>query len=129
VPLAALVGGAADRVGAFVGTWVGVLVGAAVCVLVAGAWIPGVGVVGAAGCVVGSSDATDAAALDGAVDATFGEVAGVSRIGGWLELKGETNGGRAARTGADFVLSNTTMPVIVPSVARTARFTAETRAS
>jgi hypothetical protein len=90
----------------------------------AAAWV-----VGAAGCVLGSTEATDAAALDGALDATFGDVAGVSRIGGSLELNGETNGGRAARTGADLKPSNTTIAVIVPSVARTARFMAATLGS
>jgi hypothetical protein len=119
-----LVVGAADRVGVFVWTCVAVLVGVVVGVRVAAPRV-----VGAAGCVVGSTVATDAAALDGAIDATFGEVAGGSAIGGSFELKGDTNGGRATRTGADLKASNTMMAVIVPSVERTARLMAATRGS
>jgi hypothetical protein len=124
VALVALVGAAADWVGAFAGICVGVLAGAVVGVRVAGAWVAG-----APGCVVGSTDAADAGALDGALDATYGEVAGASGTDGSLEPRGETNGGRAARTEADFKPSNATIAVIVPSVARTARFMAATRVS
>jgi hypothetical protein len=117
VALTAFGGGAADRVGVFVGAGAREVDGA------------GVGVCAAA-CVAGPVDGVDAAAeLGGALDAIFADAAGESTTGGSLALSGETNGGRAARVGADLNPSKRTTPVMVPSVARTGRFIALTRAS
>jgi len=131
VPLADLGDGAADGLGALVGTWVVFLLGALDGVRVAAALlVEAVGSVDdAAGWVVGEASGIDAEALDGAVDTTFDEVAGEARSGGSFELKGETNAGRATRAGADLKPSSTMMAVIVPSVERTARFMSATEGS
>lgn len=119
MPVAGFGAGAADRLGVVAGVRAEGLVEAAEEVGVS-----------AVDWVVGAAAALDTAAEFGAaLDAGFGEVAGVSPTGGSLELTGEMKAGRATRVGGDLKPSKTTMPVMVLSVASTARFMMAARLS
>ena len=139
VPPVALVDGAADWVGAFVdafvGAWVAFLVGAVAGVRIAVGWVDGVvefaaDAAGRFGWAVEGVDAIGAVGADeNALDAVFGAVVGAAATGGSPAFVGATNGGRAARTGADLKPSKTTMAVMVPIVESATRFMTVARAS